>query len=130
MHTDTEDECKQCATVLEELENIDDEAEANDIPIVKMEPDPAMARGVGIFAYPAVVFFRNFGRDPAVIYSGALKDEAAILNWLMVMKDPLANEPIQDADAAQVAKTIQSFDAVAVIMCKLIHCCIYHCVIL
>ena len=100
------------------MEHIDDEAEANNIPIVKMEPGPETARSVGIFAYPAVVFYRNFGRDPAVIYSGDLKDEAAILNWLMVMKDPLANEPIRDADAAVVSKTIQTFDAVAVIMCE------------
>ena len=113
--TDTELDCKQCETVLQELENIDDEAEAAEIPIVKLE-DKELAKQVGIFAHPSVVFFRNFGKE-SVIYSGDIKNEDAILEWLLVQKDP-SNEAIEDMDGDQVRKTIDNFDSVAVFVCK------------
>ena len=53
---DTEDDCKQCSAVLEELEHIDDEAEAAEIPIVKVD-DESLAKEVGVFAFPAVAFY-------------------------------------------------------------------------
>jgi hypothetical protein len=43
--------------VLQELENIDDDAEVAGIPIVKLE-DKLLAKTVGVFALPAIVFFR------------------------------------------------------------------------
>jgi hypothetical protein len=45
--------------VLQELENIDDDAEVAGIPIVKLE-DKLLAKTVGVFALPAIVFFRFF----------------------------------------------------------------------
>ena len=54
---DTEDDCKQCSAVLEELEHIDDEAEAAEIPIVKVD-DESLAKEVGVFAFPAVAFYK------------------------------------------------------------------------
>ncbi len=43
--------------MLQELENIDDDAEVAGIPIVKLE-DKQLAKTVGVFALPAIVFFR------------------------------------------------------------------------
>ncbi len=43
--------------MLQELENIDDDAEVAGIPIVKLE-DKLLAKTVGVFALPAIVFFR------------------------------------------------------------------------
>ena len=61
---------------------------------------------------------QDFGREPAVIYAGDLKDESAILEWLMVMKDP-ANDPIGDVDEQEIAEAIGQEDAaVAVLTCK------------
>ena len=46
--------------MLQELENIDDDADTAGIPIVKLE-DKALAKTVGVYSMPAVVFFKNFG---------------------------------------------------------------------
>ncbi len=56
---DSDSDCKQCSSVLQELENIDDDAEVAGIPIVKLE-DKLLAKTVGVFALPAIVFFRFF----------------------------------------------------------------------
>ena len=64
-------DCKQCESVLEGMEAIDDEAEAAGIPVVKVE-DRQLAKSVGVFAHPSLVIFRNYGEE-AVIYSGDIK---------------------------------------------------------
>ena len=69
--SDTEVDCKQCESVLEGMEAIDDEAEAAGIPVVKVE-DRQLAKSVGVFAHPSLVIFRNYGEE-AVIYSGDIK---------------------------------------------------------
>jgi len=108
-YSDTD--CKQCAGVLQELENIDDDAETAGIPIVKLE-DKELAKTVGVFALPAVVFFRNFGEE-AIIYTGDLKREESILEWLMVQKDP-SNDAIEELEGDELRKSVESSDAVAV----------------
>ena len=50
--------------MLQELENIDDDADTAGIPIVKLE-DKALAKTVGVYSMPAVVFFKNFGEKAA-----------------------------------------------------------------
>ena len=114
---DSDTDCKQCAGVLQELENIDDDAETAGIPIVKLE-DKDLAKTVGVFALPAIVFFRAFGEE-AVIYTGDLKREESILEWLMVQKDP-SNDAIEELEGDDLRKTIESSDAIAVFICKLI----------
>merc|ERR1712088_530446 len=101
----TEEDCKQCDTVLQELENIDDEAEEAGIPIVKLE-DTALAKDVGLFAFPSIVFFRNFGKE-AVIYAGDIKNEDSILEWLLVQMDP-SNEAIEDAEGEELESAIEN----------------------
>ncbi|CAB4068818.1 unnamed protein product [Lepeophtheirus salmonis] len=109
----TELDCKQCQTVLKELENIDDDAEASGIPIVKLE-DKDLGRNVGVFAYPSIVIFRNFGEE-AVIYSGDLKNKESILEWLLVQKDP-GNQAIESMEGTILRKTIEASDSIAVFM--------------
>ena len=112
---DSDTDCKQCQGVLQELENIDDDAETAGIPIVKLE-DKELAKTVGVFALPAIVFFRAFGEE-AVIYTGDLKREESILEWLMVQKDP-SNDAIEELEGEELRKTIESSDAIAVFICK------------
>ena len=50
--------------MFQELENIDDDADTAGIPIVKLE-DKALAKTVGVYSMPAVVFFKNFGENDA-----------------------------------------------------------------
>jgi len=97
--------------VLQELETIDDDAEVAGIPIVKLE-DKQLAKTVGVFALPSIVFFRNFGEE-ATIYAGDIKNEETILEWMMVQKDP-SNEAIEEVEGEELRTTIQKSQAIAV----------------
>ncbi|XKL68811.1 hypothetical protein PGB90_006580 [Kerria lacca] len=68
------DDCKQCNRVLAELEHIDDDADNVGIDFVKIN-DKKFAKEVGVFALPAVVFFKLGSKEP-VIYADKL-DECA-----------------------------------------------------
>ena len=59
-----------------ELENIDDEADANGIDFVKID-DAQLAKEVGIYALPAIVFYRT-GLDQPIIYAGMKRQEISI----------------------------------------------------
>ena len=82
---------------------------------MKLE-DKELAKTVGVFALPAIVFFRAFGEE-AVIYTGDLKREESILEWLMVQKDP-SNDAIEELEDEELRKTIENADAIAVFVCK------------
>lgn len=61
-------DCKQCPKVLAEIEHIDDDADDSGINFVKID-DRQMAKEFGVFALPAVLFFKMGSKDP-VIYAG------------------------------------------------------------
>ena len=52
-----------------------------------------------------------------MIYTGDLKREESILEWLMVQKDP-SNDAIEELEGEELRKTIESSDAIAVFICK------------
>lgn len=64
------DECKQCPRVLAEVEHIDDDADKAGIDFVKID-DKQMAKEYGVFALPAIVFFKPTSKEP-VIYAGMI----------------------------------------------------------
>ncbi|XP_045469597.1 uncharacterized protein LOC123677131 isoform X1 [Harmonia axyridis] len=104
-------ECKQCSRVLLEVEHIDDEADAAGINFVKID-DKKMAKEHGVFALPAILFFKLGAKDP-VIYAGDLYDEQQILQWLMIQKDP-SGDVIEAAEGSDLLELIQKTDALAV----------------
>ncbi|XP_042867144.1 uncharacterized protein LOC122249976 [Penaeus japonicus] len=106
-----EDGCKQCQKVLAELENIDDEADANGIDFVKID-DSQLAKEVGVFALPAIVFYRA-GADEPIIYAGDMKNEENLLSWLLTEKDPTADF-IEDMSGDALLRVIRDSDAIAV----------------
>ena len=53
-----DDECVECEAILEELETVDDEADAYGIDFVKNN-DPHAARQYNIYNTPALVYFRR-----------------------------------------------------------------------
>ena len=69
-------DCKDCDTVLKELEKIDDETDQFDIPFVKIN-DKKVAKQYGVTQFPALVYFRD---EEPLIYSGDLADEEASFN--------------------------------------------------
>ena len=50
--------CRQCDSILEDLETIDDDAEKFAIQFVKIN-DKRLARSYGIEKFPALTFFRD-----------------------------------------------------------------------
>merc|ERR1711915_515441 len=68
-----DDECVECEAILEELETVDDEADAYGIDFVKNN-DPHAARQYNIYNTPALVYFR---RMSPIVY-----DEDLILEWV------------------------------------------------
>lgn len=67
-HVLDSNDCKQCPRVLAEIEHIDDDADGAGINFVKID-DRQMAKDFGVFALPAVLFFKLGSKDP-VIYAG------------------------------------------------------------
>ncbi|KAF7496675.1 Protein disulfide-isomerase A5 [Sarcoptes scabiei] len=104
-------DCKNCDKVLEELEKIDDEADSAGIKFVKIE-DNQLAKEHGVFALPALVFFRK-GEDVPVIFAGDLKKSERILEWLLSQKDP-SLDTIEEVDGSTLKKLIDTADHLAV----------------
>lgn len=108
-------DCKQCPRVLAEIEHIDDEADGAGINFVKID-DKTMAKEFGVFALPAVLFFKMGSREP-VIYAGDLYDEEQLLNWLMTQKDP-SGEVIEALEGDSLRHMIKTSESLAVYFCK------------
>ncbi|XP_018318516.1 uncharacterized protein LOC108732303 isoform X2 [Agrilus planipennis] len=105
------DDCKQCPKVLTEVEHIDDEADAAGINFVKID-DKRMAKEFGVFALPAILFFKMGSKEP-VIYAGDLYDEQQILQWLLTQKDP-SGDVIEEIEGEELVKLIEEEEALAV----------------
>lgn len=61
-------ECKKCSKVLQELENIDDEADQLGIGFVKIN-DESLAEEYNLGTLPALVYYRN---QIPIIYEGKI----------------------------------------------------------
>ncbi|XP_034650063.1 uncharacterized protein LOC117889742 isoform X7 [Drosophila subobscura] len=105
------DECKQCPRVLAEVEHIDDEADKAGIDFVKID-DKLMAKEYGVFALPAIVFFKPTSKEP-VIYAGDLYEEEQILTWLITQKDP-SGDVIEDLEGERLVRLIEESGSIAV----------------
>lgn len=57
-HLSDADECANCAGILEELENIDDDCDRHGIVFVKTK-DFSIAEEYGVLEYPALVYFES-----------------------------------------------------------------------
>ncbi|KAJ6215940.1 hypothetical protein RDWZM_010440 [Blomia tropicalis] len=107
----TKVDCKNCDKVLEELERIDDEADSAGIKFVKVE-DSQLAKEYGVFALPALVFFKR-GDEIPVIFAGDFKKAEKILEWLINQKDPSLDR-IEEVDSGTLRKLIDTADHLAV----------------
>ncbi|XP_055690225.1 uncharacterized protein LOC129793827 isoform X4 [Lutzomyia longipalpis] len=105
------DDCKQCPRVLTEIEHIDDEADRAGIDFVKID-DRKMAKEIGVFALPAIVFYKSNSKEP-VIYAGDIYEEQDILNWLLTQKDP-GGDVIEDLEGAKLMQMIEDSSSLAI----------------
>lgn len=97
------------------MEHIDDEADSAGINFVKID-DKQMAKELGVFALPAILFFKTGSKEP-VIYAGDLYDEQQILQWLLTQKDP-SGDVIEMSEGSELIHSIDTEDALAVYFCK------------
>lgn len=101
--------------MLAEIEHIDDEADGAGINFVKID-DKLMAKEFGVFALPAIVFFKMNSKEP-IIYAGDLYDEDQILNWLMTQKNP-GGDVIENLEGQRLVSLIEESGSLAVYFCK------------
>ncbi|XP_043221611.1 uncharacterized protein LOC122381465 isoform X20 [Amphibalanus amphitrite] len=100
---------KNADAILAELEHIDDDTERAGITFVKCS-DSLAAKQYQV-TRPAIVFFHN---DKPVVYKGDLKDEDKLLEWLMEMKDTVADDVIEEVKGAQLQKMVDELDYLVV----------------
>ena len=103
--------CKSCQAALETLEKIDDDCDAYGINMVKIT-DMALAKRYGIKTFPAIVYFRN---GNPLIYSGDLKDDQEVLEWLLDDEQRELNDEIEDINGRMLDKLIDSSPFLAVL---------------
>ena len=78
---DSQDDCETCLDVLQGLENIDDDAERQDVHLVKTT-DTEFAEKMGIEAdeIPAIIYFNE---QMPNLFDGDISAEEEVLDWLI-----------------------------------------------
>jgi len=105
-------ECKKCVKALQELENIDDEADQLGIGFVKIA-DEALADEYNLEQLPALVYYRH---QIPIIYTSELTREEDVLEWLVQNKSTGDEEDvIEDVTAKALDTLIGSVDNLVVL---------------
>ncbi|XP_017783302.1 PREDICTED: uncharacterized protein LOC108567391 isoform X3 [Nicrophorus vespilloides] len=105
-------ECKKCSKVLQELENIDDEADQLGIGFVKIN-DENLAEEYNLGQLPALVYYRH---QTPIIYEGELTREEDVLEWLVQHKSTGDDEDIiEDVTSKTLSTLIDSVDNLVVL---------------
>ncbi|XP_067132038.1 uncharacterized protein [Centruroides vittatus] len=103
--------CKQCNKVLERLEKIDDEADAAGIKFLKID-DAHLAKKFGVNSLPGLLLFKKGEKQPSV-FTGDLKEEEKVLDWLVSQKDP-RSERIEEFEGDALKALIENSESVAI----------------
>lgn len=102
--------CKDCDSVLKELENIDDDTDEHGMHFVTTE-DTAFAKKNAVKHFPALVLFRN---GLPITYSGDLKDEDKVLAWLTDDNTLEIPDQIEEVNSKMLEKILDTSEHVAV----------------
>ncbi|XP_055708465.1 uncharacterized protein LOC129804839 isoform X11 [Phlebotomus papatasi] len=95
-------ECRKCARALQELENIDDEADQLGIGFVKIH-DEDLADEYNLGALPKLVYYRH---QIPIIYENELSREEDVLEWLIENKSTGDDEDIIEDVTAKTLNTL------------------------
>ncbi|CRK96271.1 CLUMA_CG009693, isoform A, partial [Clunio marinus] len=105
-------ECRKCAKALQELENIDDEADQLGIGFVKIH-DETLADEYNLGELPRLVYYRH--KTP-IIYENELSREEDVLEWLIENKSTGDDEDvIEEVSAKNLGTLIQNIDNLVVV---------------
>ncbi|CAG0890986.1 unnamed protein product [Cyprideis torosa] len=109
--SDSEESCDDCAHILEELENIDDDTDRHGISFVKTQ-DLDIAESYGVREFPALVYFEK--GQPSV-YEGDLSAEEDVLHWLVTQR---TEDTIETVNREMLAGMIEDTQYLAVFFYK------------
>lgn len=105
-------ECRKCAKALQELENIDDEADQLGIGFVKIH-DETLADEYNLGELPKLVYYRH--KTP-IIYENELSREEDVLEWLIENKSTGDDEDvIEEVSGKTLGTLIQNIDNLVVV---------------
>lgn len=107
------DEGEECDSILDDLENIDDELDETGIIFVTTE-DLTIAKKYGIKHFPTLAFFRN--KDP-LIYTGDLDDEDEVLSWITDEDTLEIPGKIEEVNTRMLENILDENDYVVVFFC-------------
>lgn len=114
---------KKSEKILQKLEEIDDDADEQDIGFVKIS-DESLSYEYGLEDLPALVYYR---KKIPIVYSGDLENEKKVLDWLIEFRDTVDDpdeyvedsDEIEDVSAGVLQQLIENTEALAVLFCKL-----------
>ncbi|KRG04375.1 uncharacterized protein Dmoj_GI26735 [Drosophila mojavensis] len=105
-------QCRKCAKALQELENIDDEADQLGIGFVKIH-DEALADEYNLGNLPVLVYYRH---QTPIIYEGELQREEDVLEWLVQNKSTGdEDDVIEDVTSKTLSTLISNIDNLVVL---------------
>lgn len=104
-------DCEQCAGILEELENIDDDCDRHGIKFVKTQ-DYSIAESYGVTDFPVLVYFEN---NVPNVYEGSLAEEEEVLQWLITQK---TEDRIELITRVMLENMVEDTQYLAVYFCK------------
>lgn len=104
-------DCEQCAGILEELENIDDDCDRHGIKFVKTQ-DYSIAESYGVTDFPVLVYFEN---NVPNVYEDSLAEEEEVLQWLITQK---TEDRIELITRVMLEKMVEETQYLAVYFCK------------
>ncbi|XP_043680384.1 uncharacterized protein LOC122634920 isoform X3 [Vespula pensylvanica] len=105
-------DCKKCLKALQELENIDDEADQLGIGFVKIA-DEQLAEEYNLGPLPALVYYRH---QIPIIYEHELSREEDVLEWLVANKSTGDEEDvIEDVTSKTLNTLIGNIDNLVVL---------------
>lgn len=109
-----DDDCPECEEILEELEEIDGEADLFGIDFVKICSAEAAALN-GLHSLPALMYFR---KKIPMIYDGDLMQADRVLDWLTSQDVFEIKNEIEEVNRKMLEKLLEENEFVTVCFCE------------
>ena len=108
---DSHEDCETCLDVLQSLENIDDDADRQNIALVKTT-DAEFAENIGVTEFPSLVFYKDATPN---LFDGDIAAEEEVLDWLIEMN---VENHIELITRPMLENMVEEIQYLAVYFCK------------
>lgn len=112
--TDDDEDCPECAEILEALEQIDSEVDQYGIDFVKIA-SPEAAATYNVVNIPSLVYFR---KQVPMLYDGDLHQVDRVLQWLTSQDVFEIKNEIEEVNRKMLDKLLEENEFLAVYFCK------------